>query len=433
LKKKILRLVLVTAVVGLIGWRLIRAFDREETMQNLRRLFGEEWMEREMLCAEPEHLLGKWYKKRPDNPVTRYTDELVGFVFDGAVKCDIARLADKLRAEFVETLTELGFAVFLAERGFQVTMEPTAPAAGPDLLAVKDAPYYVEVRKVGLGDAHAAADMATEDVFERLCSTPSRHSVVISMTQEYSAHSPELKKAVRLVRSTLQDLTERRVPRATLYYHSPEDHRLREGEEVEPHYDYTDPEVLALQIRDEEWKRNARFVARFHDAGQENAGTAVGVHPLGPDPHLLGPDETYLRLKSILKKKQKQLPKGFRGVILLEITDLAKLMVDEFTLARTLYGDLLVRFGAGAAGEPLPHDLNRKPNGFFMGTTRVSAVVIETVEIGRDAVQVSREVFPTNNPHARVLTLDELKLFGTIAEGHKNLCAEELGRECPGR
>jgi hypothetical protein len=61
-----------------------------------------------------------------------------------------------------------------------------------------------------------------------------------------------------------------------------------------------------------------------------------------------------------------------------------------------------------------------------MTTTRVSAVVIETVEIGVDAVRVSREVFPTNNPQAKVLTLDELKLFGKIAEGHENLCAEEL-------
>jgi hypothetical protein len=424
--KKILHLVLVTAVVGVIGWRLIRAFSREEAMQNLRALLGKEWMEREVLCAEPKHPLGKWYRKSPDNPVTRYTDELVGFALNGAVKCDTARLADKLSAEFVETLTELGYAVFLAERGFQVTMEPTAPAAGPDLLAMKEAPYYVEVRKVGLDEAHAAADMATEDVFERLCNTPSRHCVVISMTPEYSAHSPELKRAVRVVRSTLQDLGKRQVPQATLYYHGPEDHSLREGEEVEAHYDYADPKKLAMQIRDEEWKRNARYVARFDDAGHESVRTAVGVLPLGPDPHVLEPDETYLRLKSILKKKQKQLPKGSSGIILLNITDLAKLMVGEFTLARTLYGDLLVTFRAGAGGEDFPHDLNRKPNGFFMATTRVSAVVIETVAIGVDAVQVSREVFPTNNPQAKVLTLDELKLFGMIAEGLENLCAERL-------
>lgn len=39
---------------------------------------------------------------------------------------------------------------------------------------------------------------------------------------------------------------------------------------------------------------------------------------------------------------------------------------------------------------------------------------------------LSREVFPTNNPQAMILTLDELKSFGTIAEGLERLCAENL-------
>jgi hypothetical protein len=98
-------------------------------------------------------------------------------------------------------------------------------------------------------------------------------------------------------------------------------------------------------------------------------------------------------------------------------------MVDEFTLSAALYGDLqmIVRSEPG-----FPHDTNRKANGFLMGTTRVSAVVVEQVKIDADRVSVSREVFPTNNPHARVLTLGELKLFGTIAQDLENLCAEQL-------
>ena len=393
-------------------------------MENLRKLFGDEWIEREVLCAEPDHLLGKWHKKSPENPVMRYSDELVGVVLKGdQVECDTTRLASKLKGEFVDTLTELGYAAFLADQGCHVVMEPMAPEAGPDLLAEKDRQYYVEIRKVGLDEAHAAADLATVDVFERLCSTPSRHSVVISMTEEYSAHSPELKKAVRLVRNSLQDLGRRQVPRATLYYHGPEDYSLCEGGEGEPKYDYEDGEKLVAQIRDEEWKRNARFKARFDDTGQESSRTAVGVLPLGPHLHRVEPDQTYLRLRSILRKKQKQLPKGASGIIVLEITDLAKLMVDEFTLAAALYGDLQVILRAESG---FPHDTNRRPNGFFMGTSRVSAVVIERVKIDADRVSVSREVFPTNNPQASVLRLQELKLFGTIAEGHENLCAEEL-------
>jgi hypothetical protein len=422
--KKMLRFAFVTAVVGLIGWRVIRLFSRKETMRNLRTLLGEEWIEREVLAAKSEHPLGKWHKKSPDNPITRYTEELVGVALRGEVlKSDISRLGSKLRSESVDTLTELGYAVFLTGRGFQVTMEPTAPLAGPDLLAVKGAEYYVEVRKVGLDEAHAAGDLATEDVFDRLCDTPSRHSVVISMTDEYSAHSPELKRAVRVVRSTLNDLAKRNVRKARLYYYGPTAHDLREGDEVQPEYDYADVKKLAAQIGDHERMREARFVAHFDDAGQESARTAVAVLPLGPHRYRLEPDQTYLRLRSILRKKQKQLPKGTSGIVVLDISDLGKLMIEEYTLSAALYGDLQMRIRA----EPgFPHDMNRKPNGFFMGTTRISAVVIEWMNIHPDRVSVNREVFPTNNPQAKVLTLEELKLFGTIAEGLGNLCAEQL-------
>lgn len=393
-------------------------------MQNLRKLFGEAWVKREILGTEPEHPLGKWYKKSPENPVTKYTEQLVAVALKGEVlRCDISRLATKLEGEFVDTLTELGYAVFLTERGFYVTMEPTAPLAGPDLLAKKGSEYYVEVRKVGVDEARAAEDLATEDVFQRLCGTPSRHGVVISMTDEYSAHSPELKRAVRLVRATLDDLAKRNVTRATLYYYGPDDHDLREGEEMPPDYNYTDAELLADQIQDQERMREARFVARFDDAGQESDRTAVAVLPLGPHRIRLEPDQTYLRLRSILRKKQKQLPKGKSGIILLEISDLGRLMVDEFTLTAALYGDLQMRVRAELG---FPNDMSRKPNGFFIGTTRVSAVVVEQAKIDADRISVSRQVFPTNNPQAKVLTLEELKLFGTIAEGLSNLCAEQL-------
>ena len=98
--------------------------------------------------------------------------------------------------------------------------------------------------------------------------------------------------------------------------------------------------------------------------------------------------------------------------------------MDEFTIERALYGDLVVTFGTGEEG--FPHDLKRKPNGYFMGTSRVSAVVIEKGEVSVGRVSASREVFPTNNPNARVLKLEELKLFGTIAQGLESLCAEKL-------
>lgn len=40
--------------------------------------------------------------------------------------------------------------------------------------------------------------------------------------------------------------------------------------------------------------------------------------------------------------------------------------------------------------------------------------------------KLNRTAYPTNNPQARVLRFDELKLFGEIGEGLENLCFEEL-------
>jgi hypothetical protein len=106
-------------------------------------------------------------------------------------------------------------------------------------------------------------------------------------------------------------------------------------------------------------------VARFDDTGQRNERTAVGVLRRGEAHALPKPDETYLRLRTPLTKKHKQLPKDSPGIILLDISDLAPLMVDQFTIERTLYGDMVVVLGA--AGEEYPHDLPRKTERVFHG------------------------------------------------------------------
>jgi hypothetical protein len=85
-------------------------------LEYLRKLLGGEWIEQEVLGADPKHLLGRWYKHRgPDNLFGRYCEELVSFIMKDGVKCDLTRLANKLKSEFLETLVEMGYAVFLAK------------------------------------------------------------------------------------------------------------------------------------------------------------------------------------------------------------------------------------------------------------------------------------------------------------------------------
>jgi hypothetical protein len=293
---------------------------------------------------------------------------------------------------------------------------------------VKDESYYVEMRKVGLDEDHRTVDAATEDVFARLCNTPSRYSIVLSMTNDYAAFSPELKQASRRVASVLKDLEKKKPREAVLYYHGPNDWIVRDQDVRKMEFDYSDGAKLAAQMQEFERAGQARFVARFYDSGERRDRTHVSVLSLGDAPGPLQPDQTYLRLRGILNKKREQIPKNSRGVILLEISALAKLMVNEFTISRTLYGDVLLTPVAAGGGAGFDWDMSRAPNGFFLGTSRVSAVVIETVNVSAEEITFSRSVYPTNNPQARVLHLDELKLFGQIAEGLENLCFEELQR-----
>jgi hypothetical protein len=81
---------------------------------------------------------------------------------------------------------------------------------------------------------------------------------------------------------------------------------------------------------------------------------------------------------------------------------------------------------AAAGGEGFDLDMSRAPNGFFLGTSRVSAVVVETVKVGAEEITFNRTVYPTNNPQAKVLRLAELKLFGEVAEGLEQLCLEQM-------
>src|SRR5277367_1687264 len=227
--KPAVKFVLVTCASGLIGWWVIRALSGTVKMKQLRKLLGDEWIEENVMGVEPRHALGRWYKKSPGSSVIRYTEYLADVVLSNdALRCDTARLSTKLKGEFIDTIVELGYAVFLAKRGCAVTMEPTSPMAGPDLLVVKDESYYVEMRKVGLDEEHRTVDAATEDVFTRLCSTPSQYDIVLSMTNDYVAFSRELKKASRRVASVLKDLEEKKLTEAVLYYHGPNDWVVRD-------------------------------------------------------------------------------------------------------------------------------------------------------------------------------------------------------------
>lgn len=239
------------------------------------------------------------------------------------------------------------------------------------------------------------------------------------MTNDFAAHSPELKRAARRVEQALPEVTQRQIKEATLYYFGADHNMLIEGRIEEPHLvDVRDVGKLKLQFELFEQVQKAPFLARFFDRGEERQHTNVAVHPLGSNPKVPRPDETHLRLRDILRKKREQLPKGERGIILLDISELDKLTVDQGILLTTLYGDMQVTLKAGEEQVEVSH----RRNGFFAQTSRVSAVVIEKTRVDSSDIESSREVFPTNNAAAQLLTRPELEQFGTPVSDLVHLC-----------
>lgn len=96
----------------------------------LRRLLGSPWVDANIFGNKVAHRLGLWQKKDPDNPWVNYTERLVkGILTSQNIRFKHEVLANKLKSktDFVSTITEMESATFLAEQGFTVTLEPTAP------------------------------------------------------------------------------------------------------------------------------------------------------------------------------------------------------------------------------------------------------------------------------------------------------------------
>lgn len=242
----------------------------------LRKLLGDAWVDAEVLGANATHLLGLWQKKNPNNPWVKYTEELVkAIVTSERIKFKPEVLAQKLKAEWVPTLAEMESAVFLAQQGFEVTIEAAAPEKGPDLQADwGGVPYFVEVRAVGFSEEEDRVDLVTKEVFTGLGSVPSSYHVHIEFGDQYAANTPELKRAIEAVMEALAHLKKDRPKRATLYYSAPETVMLNIGGDLNTSFFVPRSET---QKRYREIAESAEFVARFEDLGAEQEGTAASA------------------------------------------------------------------------------------------------------------------------------------------------------------
>ena len=137
------------------------------------------------------------------------------------------------------------------------------------------------------------------------------------------------------------------------------------------------------------------------------------------------PSKDHERLRQILDDKRDQLPKGARGIIVLEVSN--AFMLSEFSIDTALYGDRMISFApVSGPSEPVGETIeSRNRRGFLLHTSRVSAVVIQKRKVEEGKVMNNWYVYPTNRLDADTirLSLEELQRFGDV-EDRKHLSAE---------
>ncbi|MGA2605963.1 MAG: hypothetical protein ABSD89_05960 [Halobacteriota archaeon] len=397
----------------------------------LRKLLGHAWVHAEIVGKNPTHSLGRWQKSAPNNPWVPYVEELVKFILtDKRIKFVPKDLRRKLKAEYVSTLAEMESAVFLAQQGFGVTLEPTAPKKGADLRADwEGTPYFVEIRDVGFSWEEDRINLISKEIFARLNAVPSSYSVALTIGNTYTANSSQLKAAIAVVIDALEVLKEDKPKNATLYYAHPN------GKLLNPGGDLGDFRGGMLSRREKQYQDivdKADIIARFSFLGKQRTGTPATLSrklKLPPEPV-----KTHERLKSILVDKISQLPKDSRGIVILEVSE--QFMLSEFTIMSALYGDLEVQFPpVSGPGEPV-REMTTKSNerGFFGQTSRVSAIVIHKRMMEDGQIKGSWQVYPTNRANADTIRLNlaELERFGDIGD-RKHLSAESAPNHNDGR
>lgn len=386
----------------------------------LRKLMGDAWVDAEVCTQKPTHLLGRQQKHDQNSPWVRYTEELVKVFFTSeSIRFVPEVLADKIKEQYDSTLAEIESTVFLAQQGFAVTLEPTAPKKGPDIRADWGGiPYFVEIRTVGFSEEEERFELISEQIFAKLDAVPSCYFAAITIADDYTPNSPQTNTAIASLIEVLEVLKEKKIIKATFYYAHPGGKVLNPGGDFYP-----------TDFRDEKEKRwdeivsKAEFVARLDRREEELKGTLASL--MRKSKHPPQPVNTHERLKKILMKKRNQLSKAARGIISLDVSE--QFMLSEFSVESALYGDLEVQFRpVSGPSQPVGELIARRNNrGFFRQTSRVSAIVIQKRMVEGEQVKCSRKVYPTNRANADTIRLNlaELRRFGEL-EDRAHLSAE---------
>lgn len=316
------------------------------------------------------------------------------------------RLCDKLKniRGFYDVLPEIEWAAYLKNAGFPVSIEPTFSERGPDLkVKIDGRDIYFEIKSLNLLKEDRTEDNYFSEIMDRIKKIQSRFFVNISLYDSFS--DEDLFPVIKLIKKKINEFERKNIYQpVSVYYFSSSDIREWCGyDELNPPHDvYSNPMKYPLFGE----RHKAKVIITFYPLEDYFGATIVGI--VGGAESV---DDTK-RVRKSLGKKLEQLPTNAPAIVVIDVTFS---YVDNISVEDAIFGSSIYTIRINTqTGETTDGYWNRKRNGIFQSSTRISAVVMYKRKISDDeASKFERKVY--GNPMAKnPLNKDEISKIGEI-------------------
>lgn len=317
------------------------------------------------------------------------------------------RLCGKLKntKEFCDVLPEIEWATHLKNVGLPVSIEPTFPEKGPDLkVKINGRDIYFEIKHLHLSEEDQPKENYFNVFLDRIRKIKSKFFVNISL---HGISDEDLFPMINLIKRKINEFKRKNIHQpVSVYYFSSTDIREWYGyDELNPPHDvYCNPMKYPLF-----WERHkAKVIATFYPLEDYFGATIVAIVDVAEDV-----DDTK-RIRKSLGRKLGQLPTNAPAVVVIDVTFS---YVDNISVEDAIFGSSIYTIRLNTqTGETADKYWNRKRNGIFQSSTRISAVVVYKRKISEDGfIEFERKVY-RNSMTKNQLNKDEISKIGEMMD-----------------
>lgn len=316
------------------------------------------------------------------------------------------RLRGKLknRSEFYDVLPEIEWAAYLKNAGFPVAIEPTFPDAGPDLKAkINGRDIYFEIKSLKLSEENQKENNYHIEIRDKIGEIQSKFCVIIALRDDFSNEDRSPMK--KWIWEKINEFKRKNIYQpVTIYYFSSSDTREWYGYDgLNPPQDARSNPMKYPLFRE---GHKAKAKVTVHPLKDYFGDTIVGIGGVAK----FGDDVK--RIRTSLHRKLKQLPTDAPVVVVIEVTFSH---ADTISVEDAIYGSSIYTTLVNIqTGEIADEYWNKKRNGIFQSSTRISAVVMYKRKISDEGI-IEFEIKAYTNPMAKnPLDKNEIRKIGEM-------------------